>query len=250
MLNNNSEFKYFDWANRIYTSNTPLNEEMANTAIIGDNATLLNIAAEYRPILRYRIYNGRKRVDASNSPIIRASFNAGLPNILNSGVDFQRIELGYEDKIEVGVRGQLSFAFKAGTFLNATKLDFPDYKHFAGNLIVLQYGDPLTTFRMLDYTRFSTKTNFVEGHALYNFRKFLLTRIPILRVSSIREHVFVNYVGVNGLKTNYIEAGYGIQGILKILRIEGVVNFLDGKYQSVGMRIGLSTKLRVQKSDD
>ena len=82
----------------------------------------------------------------------------------------------------------------------------------------------------------------------YQFRKFLVTTIPIVRLAGIRENVFVNYLATPSSK-NYTEIGYSIDGILRIFRLESAAAFRDGKYLGYGLRFGIATNIGVNFSD-
>jgi hypothetical protein len=65
----------------------------------------------------------------------------------------------------------------------------------------------------------------------------------------IRENIFVNYLATPTSK-NYTEIGYGIDGILRVFRLEFATAFRDGKYLDYGFRIGIATNLTVKFSDN
>ena len=73
-------------------------------------------------------------------------------------------------------------------------------------------------------------------------RKLLLTQIPLLRMVGIKENLFINYLGTN-YSGNYTELGYGIDGIARLFRIEGILSFQNGKFIDSGIRIGISSIL-------
>jgi hypothetical protein len=100
----------------------------------------------------------------------------------------------------------------------------------------------------MDYYRFSTSDKYFMTNAHYQFRKFLVTNIPYVRLAGIRENVFVNYLATPTSK-NYTEVGYAIDGILRIFRLEGIMAFRDGKYLDYGFRIGIATSISVNFSD-
>jgi len=146
------------------------------------------------------------------------------------------------------VRGKMDIALRAGAFLNNDKMYFTDYKHFLGNQTPFSTSDPVGSFRLLDYYRYSTSDKYFAGNVHYHFRKLLVTMIPMVRMMGIRENVFVNYLATPTAK-NYTETGYSIDGILRIFRLEGAVSFLDGKYLDYGFRIGIATNIGVNFAD-
>ncbi len=120
-----------------------------------------------------------------------------------------------------------------------------DYKHFLGNQTPFSTNDPVGSFRLLDYYKHSTSDKYLAANAHYHFRKFLITRFPLIRLSGIRENVFVNYLATP-TSQNYFETGYAIDGILRLLRLEVAASFQDGSFIDYGVRLGIATNLQVK----
>lgn len=242
-LENKPLKSFINFKNRSFSSNDPASVELPNTAFDTHEALLLNAQIKWRPIVRYRMYNGRKSLDYSSSPEFSARYRTGLNATLGSDVAFQNVEVGVRHSIEFGVRGRFNYAASAGTFLGNKPVYFADFKHFAGNRAPIAIGDPVGNFRMLDYYNYSTRGSYFEAHSLYNFRKLLITQIPAVRLLALKENVFVHYLHTNNTRLNYVEVGYGIDGILRILRAEVVANFVNGQYQHTALRLGLNSKI-------
>jgi hypothetical protein len=60
-----------------------------------------------------------------------------------------------------------------------------------------------------------------------------------LNIAGVRESLSVNYLRTAN-SPNYLELGYGIENILKMMKVEVFTNFEDMKYQGFGIRVGLS----------
>jgi hypothetical protein len=168
---------------------------------------------------------------------------------LGSDVNFDQLELGIKHKFDVGVRGTLDLSFQGGMFLNNDKMYFMDYKHFLGNRTPFATSDPVGSFRLLDYYQHSTADKYFTANVHYHFRKFLVTAFPLVRLTGIRENVFVNYLASPTSK-NYTEIGYSIDGILRIFRLEAAAAFQNGKYQNYGFRIGIATSIGINFSEN
>ena len=176
-------------------------------------------------------------------------YRRAFSDVFNSGVKYDQLELGARHRLSIGVRGNLDFYLRAGMFFNTDAMYFMDYKHFLGNETPFVTSDPVGSFRLLDYYRFSTADKYFSGNVHYQFRKFLVTNIPLVRLAGIRENVFVNYLATPTSK-NYTEVGYTIDGILRIFRLEGAVSFQDGKYLDYGFRIGITSNFMGNFSDN
>lgn len=240
-LENNTSYSIRDIDNRSYTPNQPVNAELNDTAFDPNKAFVTNLSLDYTPIVKYTIRNKVKRKIEGISPIISVNYKSGW-SILESDVNFSLLDLGVKHSFKTGVTGNLSFKVNGGYFLNNDRLTFIDYRHFLGNRTVLQSIDPVGSYRLLDYYGFSTSKEYFTSFVHYDFRKFLLTRLPFVRDRGLKEAMFVNYLGTNE-SGNYTEVGYSINNIYRIFRIEGVASFQDGQYSDWGIRIGLASNL-------
>lgn len=249
-LFNTSNYKLID-RDKIegYTVNTPVNEELADTSFPEHNALIGSIGIVVRPWIKYTIRNDDKWEVPNSSPIITFDYRRGFDNILNSSVSFDQIELGIKHGFKIGVRGNADLFLRGGMFLNSDKMYFMDYKHLLGNQTPFITNDPVGSFRLLDYYKYSTSDNYFAGNFHYQFRKLLITNIPLVRLAGIRENVFVNYLATPTSK-NYTEVGYSIDGILRFLRLEAAASFQDGKYLNYGFRIGIATYITTNFSDN
>ncbi|MCU0448275.1 MAG: DUF5686 family protein [Bernardetiaceae bacterium] len=239
-LNNNSDWRLINWREREYTPNQPENSEFAGQdlglATFPDHrAALLSLAVDYKPLIRYRMRNGRKIRDDEASPVLRLQYRKGLAD-----ADFDFLSLGIQHQAKMGIRGKLGYAVTAGRFFNRNRVYFPDFAHFLGNRVFVQFTDPVRGFRMLDYYRASTSQEFLEAHGYLQFRKLLLTQFFALRALGIKENIFAHYLLTPTIH-NYTEVGYTLDGVLRLFRLEGVAVFENGQYRDWGIRLGITT---------
>lgn len=240
-LFNNSNYKWVDLGKiEGYTPNAPVNDELNDTAFPEHYALTGSLNITARPWIKYTIRNGHRHEVQNSSPTFMLDYHKGFDNIANSDVSFDQVELGIRHRVKVGVRGNADFFIRAGMFLSDDKMYFMDYKHFLGNRTPFITNDPVGSFRLLDYYQHSTSDKYFAGVFHYQFRKFMVTNIPLVRMAGIRENVFVNYLATPTSK-NYTEVGYSIDGILRIFRLEGAAAFRDGKYFDYGFRIGITS---------
>lgn len=146
------------------------------------------------------------------------------------------------------MRGDLRIQLQAGKFFKTDSMAFMDYRHFMGNLTPLTTTDPIGSFRLLDYYRYSTAKEYLVANFNYQFRKLLVSSNYKLHLLGIRESVFINYLGTS-TSQNYVELGYAVNGILRLFRVEIAAAFQNGAYQSYGFRIGIASTLMARFSD-
>ncbi len=246
-LFNTSDFTIINYSEKSYTPNAPVSVELPNTGFQPNNAFTGMIGIEARPWQKYRIRNGRKSRISNSSPLFSAEYRQGF-GALDSEVKFEQIELGLRQQIKFGIRGTMDVALKGGAFLNADKMYFMDYKHFMGNRTPFVTTDPVASFRLLDYYNYSTSDKYFIANVHYHWRKFLITRIPYVRLAGITENIFVNYLATP-TSQNYTEVGYGLDGILRIFRLEAAASFQNGTYTGNGFRIGIASNIGVNFDD-
>jgi hypothetical protein len=249
-LQNTTNYKWVDRSKiEAYTPNAPRSDELADTSFPTHRAFVGSVALTARPWLKYTIRNGHRHEIPNSSPMFKVEYRRAFPNVFNSSIEYDQLEVGARHRLSIGVRGNLDFYVRAGMFFNTDAMYFMDYKHFLGNQTPFVTSDPVGSFRLLDYYRFSTADKYFSGNVHYQFRKFLVTNIPLVRLAGIRENIFVNYLATPTAK-NYTEVGYTIDGILRIFRLEGAVAFQDGRYLDYGFRIGITSNFMGNFSDN
>ncbi|GGH47118.1 hypothetical protein GCM10007423_47390 [Dyadobacter endophyticus] len=248
-LEKTSPYRWIDWKRREFTSNIPDNSENRTDAAVlpppmqAHQALTVGIAASYKPWQKYRTRSGKTSYYDDDSPKFSVNYRKGIHNAFGSDVDFDFVQIGIQHGFETGIRSKLRYKLAAGSFLNKNAVQFPDYQHFAGNRFFFQLGDPVGTFRMLDYYKYSTSKEFFEAHVLTELRQFLLTQIPWFRILGVKENFFLHYLATPD-SDNYAELGYGLDiGIRFPLRVEVVNNFEGFKYKSTGFRVGTTMNI-------
>ncbi|HTH54562.1 MAG TPA: DUF5686 and carboxypeptidase regulatory-like domain-containing protein [Cyclobacteriaceae bacterium] len=248
-LFNNNNYSFNDKSKDRFTPNAPVNVELPSTSFADNTALIGRLSFEGRPWQKFKIRNGTKYRADRSSPMLLFDYKKGFSKILGSDVDFDLVEVGLRDQIRVGIRGTLDLNLRAGKFLNSKSMYFMDYKHFMGNQTPLMTTDPAGSFRLLDYYAYSTRDQYFSANVHYHFRKFLVSRIPKARLLGVTENFFVNYLATP-YSNNYTELGYGINGLLRLFRLEFATSFQNGQYVGNGFRLGISTNLSVRFSDN
>lgn len=241
-LNNTTTQTWFNRDDRTYSSNVPVNLEADYPLPATERAAWASIHVETQPWLKYRMRNKIKEVIENSSPTLTFEYRKGFSGLAESVTDYDLVDFGFKHRFKAGARGTWDVKANVGMFLNSNYVGFADYKHFPGNQLSIVTSDPVGSFRLLDYYRHSTADKYAALYVHYQFRKFLLTQIPEVWLMGIKENVFVNYLATPTSK-NYVEAGYSIDNIFRLFRLEGAVAFQNGKYYDWGVLIGISSNL-------
>ena len=245
-LSNQTDFSFYKKPGREYLSNQPINVEVPQRAFDPNQSMIFGIGVEWRPGLKYMIRNGRKTSLPNTAPLIRLNYNKALPYFgggLNPA-DFDHLELGVSHEVRFGVSGKLDFNIKAGSFINNREVHFMDYTHFGGNRTIFTNMGAATNYRFLDYYKYSTESDYISGILHYQFRKFLLTQLPYLSFSGLRENISFNYLKTEH-SPHYMELGYSLDNLFRIFRIEMGAGFENGDYNRGGLRLGVATFINI-----
>jgi len=248
-LEKTSPYRWINWKKREFTSNVPYNIERRMDGVIvtppmqAHQAFTVGIAASYKPWQKYRTRGGKTSYYDDDSPKLSVGYRKGIRNAFGSDIGFDFVRIGIEHGFDMGIRSRLRYKLAAGSFLGRDSLQLPDYQHFAGNRFFFQLGDPVGTFRMLDYYKYSTSQSFVEAHILTELRQFLLTQIPWFRIMGVKENFILHYLATPD-SDNYAELGYGLDvGIRFPLRVEVVNNFEGFRYKGTAFRVGTTMNI-------
>lgn len=239
-LQNHTDHSFFDSEKRAYTSNFPWNEELESTYFDTTSISQVRIQWKTEPWLKYRLRNNQRERIEHSSPVLTFAYRVAMGGILDNSVSFHHLDLQFQHLWSLGARGDLSLKVQAGTLINTENLTIIDLHHFPGNRTFLTTQDPVGSFRLLDYYRFSSQSGYAAVYAHYQFRKLLITRLPKARQFGLKEAAFINVLESKGAR-HYAEIGYGLNYIFRVFRVEGVASFLNGKYQDWGIRIGIAS---------
>lgn len=226
---------FIDWPKRSFHPNRPLNDELESTGFPDHDALVFQISADIRPWRRYLVRNGEKRYLRNKKPAFSILYKTGLG--FAGDVDYDFLQGGIRQSIDLGPRNTVSYSVKGGGFLSKKEMYFPDFRHFMGNESFFRLGDPLTQFRSLPYYEHSTQQWFVEGHALWSMQRFLITQFPVFRLRGLKETVQVHYL-FSPTSRHYGELVYGLDHILRFFRIETVAQFDSYKINKIEFRLG------------
>lgn len=239
-LTNNSRYSFFDVENVEYQTNDPENIETSASGFPLTTAFKTSLGVSWKPWLKFRKRNGYLIPMENTSPEFTAKLNSGWSGVLDSDVDFQQLELGMATTFDLGVRAKLDLDLEGGSFLRNESSFFMDYKHFDGGLTEFAPLSVTGNYRALPYYLYSTNDSYVSALSHIRFRKLLFTHIPIVRLTGVKESIFVNYLKTTH-SPHYSELGYSIDNIFRFLRLEFVQSFVGTEPESFGIRVGVAS---------
>jgi hypothetical protein len=173
----------------------------------------------------------------SRFPTFTISYKKGLSGVLGSNASYHLFSGGINQRIETGNGSTLHYRLESGVFFNVNDISFSEFKHFNTQPLLVQFTGFENSFQLLDFYTYSTSRNYIEGHVQYQTDLLLLKRLPWISNTIWNENLYLNYLHTPALK-NYVELGYGLGQIYLMGNLSVFGSFENGRYRSVGMRIG------------
>ncbi len=240
-LSNHSNYSFIDYKNKVIQPNVPINNTLEAWQLENHQTFAYRIVLEYTPNRRYRVRNHVKMYAESKFPTYSLTYKSALSDIFGSEARYDLVRLGIRQKINFGIDDHFSYSAEAGKFLNRDRVYFEDFQHFNTQPTPFMFSSHEDSFRLLPFYQYSTSNQFLEANANWQTRRLILKRLPIIKNSSIKERLFVNYLSTPELK-NYVETGYGISNLFLLLNVEAVAGFENGKFRSAGVKVSLNLK--------
>ena len=212
-----------------------------NESNIRDKINTSDISAYFRFAYREKFVESKHgRVSlGSKYPVLQAVYTQGLKGVLRSDFDYQKLIVKVDDYLYTAPIGYLYYVLEAGKVWG--KLPYPLLEVHRGNE---SYFYDYLSFNLMNYYEFVSDQYFAF-YATHHFEGFFLDKIPLLKklkwreVASLRgvygsmsqkNHDLMVAPTYNTLsKKPYLEAGFGVENILKIIRVDFIyrLSYLD-----------------------
>jgi hypothetical protein len=187
--------------------------------------------------LRYVELPGRKIPIGSKYPTLSLEMNRGIPTMLGSTVDFTKWKFLVWDEVNFKLNGSLKYRLGVGGFLNSEQLPIQDYHHFNGNRTLFA-SEYVNSFQMAPYYANSTNASFyLVVHLEHHFNGLFTNKIPLFRKLNWNLVAGANSFYVNQ-QNRYMESFAGLENIFKVMRVDLVKSYLNGKPGQMGVRFG------------
>ena len=173
------------------------------------NALYGKVRLEYTPFQKYRREPLEKIIIGSKWPTVYVEWRKGIQNVLASEVDFDYLEFGLQQTLNLGLLGQSRYTVSTGSFLNQKDLRLIDFK-FQRRGDPFLFMNPHRSFQALDST-FPVFKRFYEGHLVHEFNGFLLNKIPLLKKLKLREIAGTGFLITQERNLRYAELFAGVE---------------------------------------
>ena len=235
-LNNITKYTFFKKDSIRITPNFPA-ERVKAAEIFPHQAFIVSFNISFRPGQKYIQLPNSKISLGSKYPTFTFGYSKGVKNIFGSDVDFDRWKLAINDDKNFKLAGSLKYRLGVGGFLNNKKVNIQDYQHFNGNEAVTA-SEYVNSFQLVKYYAYSTTEQFYGiAHLEHHFNGLLTNKIPLFKRLGWFLVAGTNTFYVDR-QSNYIEVFAGLENIFKILRVDVVAAFENGKHSRTAIRIG------------
>lgn len=239
-LENTTDFTWSKKDERIFTPNYP--EELMTENFKRHQALITSLTLRWQPGTKYIELPERKINIGSEYPVMSLTLAKAPKKLLGNDVDYSKWQFIISDDINMRLVGKFSYRLEWGGFFDKDSVQVPDYVHVNGNQLIVA-SNFLNSFRLAPYYEYShTEPLYTEIHAEHHFNGFLTNKIPLFR--KLNWHL----VGGGGVflidKNNYYGELYaGLENIFKMLRIDLIYGYEQGKKVRTGVRFGLNGAL-------
>lgn len=233
---NTTDFVLFKDPSKTFTPNFPF--EKIGAPFAPHQSLRIRLTATWQPGQTFIQYPKSKMAIGSKYPVLSASYEKGVPDLFGSDSDYDKWQLGIQDDLNLKLRGMLKYRFRIGGFLNRKQVFIQDYQHFNGNQLIFA-ASYLNSFQLAPYYANSTTASFyAAANVEHHFNGMLTNKIPLFRKLNWHLVAGTNAFFVNS-NNNYAEVFGGIENIFKVLRVDVVAAYMNGKSGQVGLRLGL-----------
>lgn len=244
-LTNTSVYSIFPNHTDPWQSNIPSELLRTATAWEKHDALLVHAIISYQPGITYTQYPGYKKANRSDWPVLSLTYDKGLPDILNSKVNFDKWRFGIRSEdINLKLLGSISYNVALGGFLNSNYVSVPDLMQIDGNRGIGFASTYLESYQFAQYYQYSNKAPLYEEiHIEYHLNGLLSNKIPLLRQA--RWYLLFGTNTFYATQSNYYyEAFVGLDNIgfkvVRVLRIDFVQSWDSNKGRNSGFRFGFN----------
>ena len=168
----------------------------------------------YRIRQRYILKQNKKIVTSDKWPILKLKYRKGFPNFFGTQSDFDFLEFGMYDQIEMNSLGNSEINVKAGAFLRKNNLNVIEFKYFRSS----DYGffsDPTNSMQRLDTLLYTSKS-YLQANFIHHFNGFFLNKVWGINKLKLEETIGGGLLMIPESNFNLIEFYVGLERMFRI----------------------------------
>lgn len=187
---------------------------------------------------RYIIKKGKKYITSNKWPRLSLLYRKGYPNIFQAQSDFDYLELGIHDRIDLKGLGQSEAKLVAGSFMRKNDLRLIENRFFRTSDRFF-FSNPITSMQMLD-TALNTSNSFLQANFIHHFNGFFLNKVWLINKLGLEETVGGGVLMVPESNFRQIEFYAGLERMFRIKKQLFKVGFYavasDNNFESAAIR--------------
>ncbi len=212
------------------------------------NAFYSKAQLSFTPFQRYMREPKEKIILGSRWPTFYVLWRKGIPGIFSSVVNFDYLEYGMTQKINLGIAGVSTYTIKTGSFPNMKNLMIVDYVYQRQGDPVY-FHDPYKLFQALDST-FPLFNRYYQGNYVHEFNGYLINKIPFMKKLKMQEIAGGGFLIAPERNLEYAEVFAGLEKVFKWplnplskvkIGIYVVSSFANQFKNPIQIKIGLTT---------
>ncbi len=188
--------------------------------------------------------NRRRQFMKSKFPIMKFSYTQGINKVINSDFQYQKADFSIGQRAKLGIYGYSVYNIGGGKVFS--KIPYTLLQIHRGNQTPFFAR---ASYNMMNYFEFLSD-EYLELNYEHHFGGLIFNRVPLLKKLKLRELVTFNSVfgNLSPLNANfnqgnqfntlykrpYMETSFGIENILKVIRVDFLyrLNYKDAQYKA------------------
>jgi len=201
------DVEYPDWVKVFGTFQEP-------TAFDDYSIFISEFEFSYRIRQKYILRGNKKIVTGTKWPMLKLMYKKGYPNVFGGQSDFDFLEFGMSDRVDLNSLGASEIEFSAGTFLRKKDLRIIENKYFRTSDLFF-FSDPTKSMQMLD-TSLNTSETYLQTNFIHHFNGFFLNKVWGINKLKLEETIGGGLLMIPESNFNQIEFYVGLERMFRI----------------------------------
>ncbi|MBL4862952.1 MAG: carboxypeptidase-like regulatory domain-containing protein [Crocinitomicaceae bacterium] len=201
------DLTYPDWVNVFGNFSEP--KPFENYAIF-----MTEVELSYRFRQKYIFRGNKKIVTGTRWPMLALKFRKGFPDVFGGQSDFDYVELGLKDDIDLNSLGHTGVEFSAGSFVRKKELRIIENKYFRTSDLFF-FSNPRESMQMLD-TALNTSNTYLQTNFIHHFNGFFLNKVWLINKLKLEETVGGGLLMIPEANFNQVEFYVGLERMFRI----------------------------------